>query len=152
VGAIWWVLTLGWAAVMFEFSTRSFAPEFTGRLLAAMLHSLHLNMPASAFGLLHALVRKLAHVVEYGIFGLFLYGVTGDPKQPGWRPRRALICILIAAAYSATDEFHQRFVAGRHAAISDCGLDTIGATLAMLIFYVFHQFALRRELHATRTS
>jgi VanZ family protein len=43
--------------------------------------------------------------------------------------------VLLAGLYSLTDEFHQRFVPGRGPSIVDCGFDTIGAMLGMLIVY-----------------
>jgi VanZ family protein len=87
------------------------------------------------FDLLHLMLRKLAHVTEYAIFALLLYSLPVEKAQAPWRPRRAALCILGAALYSLTDEFHQSFVPGRHASLLDCGLDTLGAALAMLVPY-----------------
>jgi VanZ family protein len=84
-------------------------------------------------------------LTEYAIFALLLYGFPGE-KSPGlWRPRRAVFCIVVAAAYSLTDEFHQLFVPGRHASLLDCGLDTIGAALAMLVPYTQEQMSLLKS-------
>jgi VanZ family protein len=47
--------------------------------------------------------------------------------------RWALIVILIVAGYAALDEFHQSFVPGRGAAVSDVLLDTTGGTAAQLL-------------------
>jgi len=48
----------------------------------------------------------------------------------------AALCIAAAFAYSLSDELHQRFVPGRHASIFDCGIDSFGASLAMLAPYL----------------
>jgi VanZ family protein len=132
---LWWVMTLAWAALIFFLSTRTFSPGFSEGLLCWMLHLLRLQVSSGTFHILHALLRKLAHLTEYAIFALLLYGVPYKKRQGLWQPRRAVICIAIATAYSLTDEFHQLFVPGRHASLNDCGLDTIGATLAMLVPY-----------------
>jgi VanZ family protein len=130
-----WAITLAWAALIFFLSTRTYTPDFTRLLLASTFHFLHIHVSGRTFILLHTLLRKLAHLTEYGIFALLLYGLPSE-KSPGhWRPRRAVYCILGAALYSLTDEFHQLFVPGRHASLLDCGLDTLGAALAMLIPY-----------------
>jgi VanZ family protein len=142
---LWWVMTLAWAALIFCLSTRTFSPSFSRGLLVWMLHLLHLQVSAGTFNLLHALLRKLAHLIEYAMFALLLYGFPDDKRLGLWRPRRAVICIAIAAAYSLTDEFHQSFVPGRHASLRDCGLDTMGASLAMLVPYTWKQISLLRS-------
>lgn len=142
---LWWVMTVAWAALIFFLSTRTFAPDFSRGLLGWMLQLLHLRVSSGTFNLFHALLRKSAHLTEYAIFALLLYGFPHD-KRPGlWQPRRAAFCIAIAAAYSLTDEFHQLFVPGRHASLGDCGLDTIGATLAMLVPYTRKKISLLKS-------
>lgn len=75
------------------------------------------------------IVKKLAHVIEYGMFSLFLYrsfvnsGVS--PKNAG------LYSILISLVYGATDEIHQSFTPGREPRVRDVVFDTIGAILAI---------------------
>jgi VanZ family protein len=133
ISVLWWALTLTWAALIFYLATRTFAPDFSQSMLAGILQFLHIRVSPGTFGFLHALLRKLAHVVEYAIFALLLYGRDGE--EGIWRPRHAVVCILVAATYSLTDEFHQLFVPGRHASLLDCGLDTVGASMAMLVPY-----------------
>jgi VanZ family protein len=135
--ALRWAITLAWAVLIFYFSTRTFGPGFTRWVLVWTIHHLHLHVSMRTFNLLHALLRKLAHFVEYAIFALLLYGLPGGKEQGIWRPQRAMFCILGAAVYSLTDEFHQRFVPGRHASLLDCGLDSLGAASAMLVPYIW---------------
>jgi VanZ family protein len=137
---LWWLTTIAWAVLIFSLSSRTFGSNFTQVLLAEALRILHIHVSWRTFELVHMLFRKLAHMTEYGILALFVYG---PPDQKGlvfWRPRRALIAVLIAAAYSLTDEFHQFFVPGRTASLLDCGLDTVGASLAMLVPYFQEYF------------
>ena len=37
-------------------------------------------------------------------------------------------------AYAATDEFHQRFVHGRHSSPVDVAIDAVGLALGMLVW------------------
>jgi VanZ family protein len=141
----WWALTLAWAALIFYLSSQTFSPSFSRGLLAWMLQLLHLRLSSGTFGLLHGFLRGLAHLTEYAIFALLLYGYPGEKTVALWRPRRAVFCIVVAAAYSLTDEFHQLFVPGRHASLRDCGLDTVGAALAMLALYVQAQMSLLKS-------
>jgi VanZ family protein len=46
--------------------------------------------------------------------------------------RQALVGFVIAAAYGATDEWHQSFVAGRTADIADWYSDSIGSASALV--------------------
>jgi VanZ family protein len=142
---VWWAITCAWAVQIFWFSTGTFTPRFTAVLLGHILRFLHISVSPVTFSLLHAVSRKLAHIVEYGLFALLLYGPPGQAGRRYWRPRRAIVCILAAAAYSLTDEFHQLFVPGRHASIIDCGLDTTGAALAMLLPYTRDRLCFWRQ-------
>jgi VanZ family protein len=116
-------------------STRSFGSSFSTQLVAAILSLLHVHVSHHTFMLLNTLVRKLGHFTEYSIFAIFLYHALSAGQRLEWRPRRAMACVLLAGLYSLTDEFHQRFVPGRGPSILDCGFDTIGAMLGMLIVY-----------------
>ena len=56
-------------------------------------------------------VRKAAHATEYACFAVLLMGMY---QSYGLAGRRQIIAsFLSAAAYAATDEFHQLFCAGQ---------------------------------------
>ena len=126
-------MTLAWAGLIFYLSTAGFGPSFTEWLVRESLALLHLTVSARTFDVLHYLVRKLAHLTEYGIFSLLIYASFLDAPDFEWRPRLALRSIVIAGLYSLTDEYHQSFVSNRTASLADCGIDTTGAALATLI-------------------
>ena len=132
---LWWAATLAWAAVMSWFSTRTFSAEFSQSLLSRILSLVHLQLSPGTFEVVHTVLRKSAHLTEYAVLALLLLESLSTERERNWNPRRALLCIGIAAAYSLADEFHQSFVPGRTASLRDCGLDTIGAALALLVGY-----------------
>jgi VanZ family protein len=83
------------------------------------------------FGSYDLPVKKFAHVIIYGLLGIaYLHGLA-DGRPPTLR--LALAAVLMAAAYGATDEFHQSFVAGRGAGPVDVGIDTLGAMGALAL-------------------
>ncbi|HEX5410446.1 MAG TPA: VanZ family protein [Terriglobia bacterium] len=125
-----------WAGIIFDMSTRTFGASFSDHLLHDILAIFHLTVSPHAFASLATIMRKMGHFTEYAIFSIFLYHALGAGRRRVWNPRKALTCILLAGLYSMTDEFHQRFVPGRGPSILDCGFDTIGATLGMLIVYI----------------
>ncbi len=138
---LWWLTTLAWAVEIFYLSTPSFGGTLSRSLLAQMLDSLHLSVSPNTLYVLDSMLRKLAHLTEYSIFALLLYGCFASRDGFYWRPRLASWCVTVASAYSLTDEFHQLFSPGRHASLIDCAIDTIGAAIAMLMVYGGSRFS-----------
>jgi VanZ family protein len=78
------------------------------------------------------LLRKIAHMVEYGVLAALLWRALAD------RPSRGLgmlflFSFLISVVYAASDEWHQSFVPGRGASARDVAIDGAGALAACLI-------------------
>ncbi len=139
-----WVVTLAWAALIFYFSTGAFGSSFTAWLLSHVLSLLQLRVSPATFVTLHFLLRKLAHLTEYAIFGLLLYHCFEPHHQSSWHEGTALWAILAAAAYALSDELHQRFVSGRTASLVDSGIDTAGAAFGVLWIYGWNLMQGRR--------
>ena len=78
------------------------------------------------FGSLDYIVKKVGHVLGYGLLALSYrrgLGEAGHGRLHAW---------LLAVAYAATDEFHQSFVTGRHpSAVDALGFDNLGAVVAL---------------------
>jgi len=130
-----WVVTAAWAGTISVLSTGAYSSSVTGWLLAQLLLSLHIHLTPQTFPIVHFLIRKLAHCTEYAILNLFLY-FSLNPRHPeSWHTRSALASVVIAGLFSLTDEYHQSFVPGRTASLKDCGLDTLGALVGMLLLY-----------------
>ena len=64
------------------------------------------------------------HIAEYAILGALLYRALG----------REALALGVGIAYAATDEFHQRFVHGRHSSPVDVAIDAVGLALGMLVW------------------
>ena len=122
-----WAPAAFWAAWIFLMSTDVMSAEHT-RLIEPVLRFFYPSLSPEAFEVVHAIMRKLAHVGEYLIFALLLdRGFRRDsPLSPAHAPLAALVA---AALYSLTDEAHQSFVASRTPSLYDCGLDSIGAAI-----------------------
>jgi len=84
------------------------------------------------FGLLDFLVKKGGHALGYGLLALtFLWGLNRDGGEIDFR--MLFSAWVMATLYSATDEFHQSFVPGRHPAITDVMIDSVGAAVALTL-------------------
>jgi VanZ family protein len=116
-------------------STAAYSGSVTGWLLAQLLLSLHIHLTPHTFATVHFLIRKLAHITEYAIFGLLLYHSFAPRHSERWNARSAFGAVVVAGLFSLLDEYHQSFVPGRTASLVDCGIDTAGALLAMILLY-----------------
>jgi VanZ family protein len=99
-----WLPVLVWAGVIFTFSS---------------IPSLN-----SGLGTWDTVLRKGAHMTEYAILACLLVRATGSYA---W-------AFGLAVGYSATDEFHQTFVHGRHGSPIDVGIDAVGALIGLGIW------------------
>jgi VanZ family protein len=97
-----WVPVVAWAAVIFALSS---VP--------------HLG---TGLGGWDVLLRKCAHVTEYAILGALLMRALEQPL-PAW---------ATGVLYAVSDEVHQSFVRGRHAAPLDVAIDSVGVALGVL--------------------
>ena len=75
---------------------------------------------------------KVGHVIGYACLGLsLLIPFKLSVKRP------ILITLLVTVFYASLDEFHQRFVPGRHSSLEDILLDLSAATVAILIYQIY---------------
>jgi VanZ family protein len=84
---------------------------------------------SSGLGAWDVLLRKLAHAGVYAVLFLLWWRAL---RSTGEEPRPLAAAWLIAVAYSATDEWHQTFVTGRHGSPLDVLIDAGGASAAAL--------------------
>jgi VanZ family protein len=139
----WWP-ALVWAIAISIFSTGIFTSENTGRIIIPVLHWLFPHMPKHTLLHIHHIIRKCGHFTEYCVLSLLiLRGIRAGRK--GAHLRWALATIAIVACYAGLDEFHQSFVPGRTAAISDVLLDTSGGIAAQVIAALFASWRALRE-------
>lgn len=77
-------------------------------------------------------VDKELHWVLYsGLSALVLRALARrDWRSVGWG--RTFAAVIVAAAYGATDEYHQSFVPGRSAEVADLVADACGAAAAAI--------------------
>jgi VanZ family protein len=126
----WWP-ALVWGAAMSGFSTAGFSSEHTSHYIIPFLRWLMPHASQEALELFHHYIRKSAHFTEYFIFSLLiLRGIRAG--HAGSHLRWALVSILLVVGYAAMDEFHQSFVPGRTAAVTDVMIDACGGIVAQI--------------------
>ena len=92
---------------------------------------------SSGLGTADTILRKLAHMVEYGLLWFLWWRALGYGNP--------LVPAAIAIGYAITDEIHQSFVHGRQAAIHDVLIDGAGVLIAIAVAHAL------RERRATVT-
>jgi VanZ family protein len=89
------------------------------------------------------LVKKGGHMLGYGLLALaYMWGLLVERSDP---KGSAVAAWLLALLYACSDEFHQIFVAGRHASLLDVGIDAIGAAIALAVWAWFRKRAFRNS-------
>ena len=108
--ALFWLPVLVWAGIIFALSATP-------------------NLRVSQDVDLDFVARKAGHIAAFGILAVLLWRALAASTV-----RRAIVWSwVLAVAYAATDEFHQAFTAGRHPAVTDVAIDSLGALIALLV-------------------
>jgi VanZ family protein len=102
-------------------------------LVMAVIFYLSSQESGGAHGTIELLLRKLGHVSEYAVLTLCWWRALRGLGVS--RESRIVIALAvgIALAYSASDEFHQTFIRGRHGTPVDVLIDSIGMGIAALV-------------------
>ena len=79
-------------------------------------------------------VRKSAHFIIYLVGGILVFNFL---KTYNLSIKKIIgLTILFILIYASTDEFHQLFVEGRTARVSDVLLDTCGAICGLILIFI----------------
>lgn len=105
-----WLPVVVWAVVIYLFSNRT-------------------TIKTVDFFLGDFLLKKTAHLVEYGVFSTLWYRAL---INSGVNLKRAMFySVFVSFIYGVSDEFHQSFIYGRTATLRDVLIDTSGALIAV---------------------
>jgi VanZ family protein len=109
-----WLPVLAWAGVIFALSATP-------------------NLRIAEAPDLDFVVRKAGHMAVFGILAVLVWWALASSGV-----RRAVLWSwVLTAGYAATDEFHQAFTSGRHPALQDVGIDSVGALLFLVALTVW---------------
>ena len=78
---------------------------------------------------------KGLHVIAYGVLALSALFAVPEQKYQANPFKISLLVVLFCLLYGISDEFHQYFVPGRMSSIIDLMADTMGAVVAVWIWY-----------------
>jgi VanZ family protein len=84
----------------------------------------------SGLGTVDTILRKLAHMAEYGLLVFLWWRALRGPLAERWAIAAA---VAISLVYAGTDELHQSFVEGRHGTPVDVLIDSVGMAAVGLL-------------------
>ncbi|MDR6222633.1 VanZ family protein [Methanococcoides alaskense] len=79
---------------------------------------------------------KVAHMILYFGFGILLHFTFRHSDNLTLRKYSPVFAIFIGVAYGISDEIHQMYVPGRTSSFDDLVADSIGITLAQIVFWL----------------
>ncbi len=128
-----------WMGFTFWMSTGAFSSQNTFSFVETALRFFLPKISAQELDLIHAMIRKSAHVMEYFILGILLFRAFRGGSSGSWNWRWSFFAVILVALWAAGDEFHQSFVSTRTASVVDVVLDTAGGVLAQFaIIFWYH--------------
>ena len=89
-------------------------------------------------------IDKIAHFVEYYLFGWLLYRWFSLSDRCWGRRGALLLTLLIGIGYAMGDEWHQSFVSGRDASFFDALFDGAGIAAAAATYPFIHKNLFRK--------
>ena len=89
---------------------------------------------------------KLAHFVEYYIFGWLLYRWFSTPDRVWGRRGARFMTLLVGISYAVGDEWHQSFVPGRDSSVFDALFDAAGIAAAAATYPFIFMKTLRGKM------
>jgi VanZ family protein len=134
----YWIPAIVMAILISVFSTHYFSSEQTGRVIYPILKWFFPSASHRMLHLMHVGIRKLAHIIEFGVFSITVFQGVRGPRS-GWKLNWAVWTLLIAIAYAALDEWHQSFVPLREPRVRDVFIDSFGALLAQVVVWTYAQ-------------
>jgi VanZ family protein len=135
----YWLPVVFWMAIIYWMSTETFSSENTFSWLEMVLGLLIPKISSQELSLIHVVIRKAAHVVEYFVLGLLLFRTFRGNSPLPWKWRWSFFAVIAVALWAAGDEFHQSFVSTRTASAVDVGIDTAGGILAQFVAALWHR-------------
>lgn len=80
---------------------------------------------------------KLAHFCVFGLLATLLFRLLPPASRSAWT---AFLVILAVSLFGLSDEIHQSFTPGRSVEFADWVADTLGATVAVLVYWKWEPY------------
>ncbi|MBZ5200625.1 VanZ family protein [Planomicrobium chinense] len=141
-----WTAVLLWMGLIFSLSHQpaSESGEMSSGITEIVMETVEQVLPVAEadFDQFEHIVRKNAHFFIYLILGVLVIHALRESGVQSFR--RICLAVGICVLYAMSDEFHQLFIAGRSGEVRDVMIDSSGAFVG-IIFYWLTGKMLRRN-------
>lgn len=120
-----------WTAVILGLGGGSASMSETSRFIGPLLELLFPSAGSDTLYIYHAIIRKLAHVFEYGVLGLLAARVFNFARY------RFVLSIVFVALVAGVDEWNQSFNPTRTSTIWDVVIDIAAGALGISVVIFF---------------
>lgn len=137
-----------WTVLILILGSGAGSTAHTSRFIKPLIEFFFPDAAPDTFLLIHALIRKAAHLIEYAVLGLLAVRAYRGSSLPTLRRHWAGFAFLTAALVAGIDEFNQSFDTSRTGSGWDVLIDLAGAAAAILIcvlVVVRRWYSARRE-------
>lgn len=143
-----WIPALLWLGLVTIESTSALSAENTGKVLYPLLHFL-LGLDPFRFVAWHFVLRKIGHVIGYGILSSLLFRAWRATIPVRCTPRWSIVWARTAFSMTmlvaSLDEWHQTFLPSRTGTMRDVLLDSAAALAAQVLLFLFQRPWHKRE-------
>jgi VanZ family protein len=126
-----------WIAVILFLGTGQGASTRTSLIIRPILEFLFPNASFETIAFYHGIIRKLAHLTEYGVLALLACRACARSSNTSLRKYFFLAAVVVVLLVATTDEFNQSFNPERTSSPVDVMIDLAGGLTASLLFYFF---------------
>jgi VanZ family protein len=134
----YWIPVIVGMIFIYCMSTEAFSSRSTLRIIDQIVRFLSLSLSRNEIIMINGAVRKLAHVIEYAVFGILLLRAFRAGSQERLWSRWAGYSLAVALLYAMIDEFHQLHVPMRTASLVDVCYDTLGSLLGQCVSIIYY--------------
>ncbi len=126
---IFWLPPLVWMVFIFP-ANETLTSDSTSHIIVPIIRWLLPLADQQTVDLLHKLVRKTFHFLNYGFLTFLLFrGFRG--RDRGWKLKWIVYACLIAIWYGSIDEFVQTMMSSRTGSVYDWIIDSAGAVCVL---------------------
>ena len=126
------VLLIAWMILVFCLSNQN-GPESSN--LSRKVANFFANGDTVRAEKIEPVVRKAAHMSEYGVGAMIFYGITMTYTGMS-RKKKIIISFVFVILYASSDELHQLFINERNGSVKDVIIDTCGSALGILAMFI----------------
>ncbi len=133
--------------VIYINSTGAMSASSTGRILRPLLETIFGELTNAQFLFAQFVVRKLAHLTQYGVLGWLAARAFSTSSRDWLRRNWFVASLILVAACAALDEYHQSLVPSRTGTPYDSLIDITGGACALALIAAWRRLR-RHKNHA----